>query len=226
MRYSEFEEIMSVARMSRYTTATASTKKAMTLYRLNLRLSQELFTVICCFEICLRNAINKHNIAKLGNDWLQNGAVQGGCFDNIKCKFTCININDAIYKLNHNYTHSKLVAELGFGFWRFMFAQNQYTATGKTLLKIFPLKPTSTPLTQYNNVHIFNQLSRINDIRNRIAHHEPICFITGQPVKDTIYARQHYTIIKELFQWMNINESALLYGLDHVETICNQIDAL
>ena len=49
MRYPEFEEIMSVARMSRYRTATDSTKKAMTLYRLNLRLSQELFIVICCF---------------------------------------------------------------------------------------------------------------------------------------------------------------------------------
>jgi hypothetical protein len=45
-------------------------------------------------------------------------------------------------------------------------------------------------------------------------------------VKDTIYAREHYAIIKQLFQWMNINETALLYGLDHVEKICNQIDAL
>lgn len=226
MRYPEFEEIMSVARMSRYRTATDSTKKAMTLYRLNLRLSQELFIVICCFEICLRNAINKHNITKFGNNWLQDSATQGGFFNNIYCKFTCTNINDAIHKLNHTFTHSKLVAELGFGFWRFMFAQNQYTATGKTLLKIFPSKPISTPLTQYNNIYIFNQLAKINDIRNRIAHHEPICFTTGQPIKNTIYARQHYAIIRQLFQWMNIDEFALLFGLDHVEIICNRIDDL
>jgi hypothetical protein len=46
MRYLEFEHIMSVARMSRYRTATTTTKKAMTLYRLNLRLCQELFTIM------------------------------------------------------------------------------------------------------------------------------------------------------------------------------------
>lgn len=226
MRYSEFENIMSIARMSRYTTATLNTRKAMTLYRLNLRLSQELFTIICCFEISLRNAINKQCIPTLGNDWLRNGASAGGFFNNGRCRLTRDNINDAVSKLNHNYTHSKLVAELGFGFWRFMFAQNQFTATGRILLRIFPLKPISTPAIQFNNIYLFNQLAQINDIRNRIAHHEPICFLTGQPVKDTSYVRQHYTVIKTLFQWMNIDEGALLYGLDHVKNICDQIDAL
>lgn len=226
MRYSEFENIMSIARMSRYTTATLNTRKAMTLYRLNLRLSQELFTIICCFEISLRNAINKQCIPTLGSDWLRNGAAVGGFFDNGRCRLTRDNIKDAVLKLNHNYTHSKLVAELGFGFWRFMFAQNQYTATGRILLKIFPSKPISTAVNQYNNTNLFNKLAQINDLRNRIAHHEPICFITGQPVKNTTYARAHYTIIKTLFQWMEIDESALLYGLDHVVNICDQIDAL
>ncbi|RZK07331.1 MAG: CAAX protease [Flavobacterium sp.] len=226
MKYSEFENIMSIARMSRYTTATLNTRKAMTLYRLNLRLSQELFTIICCFEISLRNAINKQCIPMLGNDWLRNGVLNGGFFDNGRCRLTRDNINDAVLKLNHNYTHSKLVAELGFGFWRFMFAQNQFTATGRILLRIFPSKPVSTPVIQYNNTHLFNKLAQINHIRNRIAHHEPICFLTGQPVKDTTYVREHYTIIKTLFQWMEIDESSLLYGLDHVENICDQIDAL
>ena len=226
MKYSEFENIMSIARMSRYTTATLSTKKAMTLYRLNLRLSQEFFTIICCFEIALRNEINRNAIATLGNDWLKNGALPGGFFDNHNCRHTRGNVNDAILKLNHTYTHSKLVAELGFGFWRFMFAQHQFTATGRTFLRIFPLKPISTALIQYNNTYLFNNLAQINVIRNRIAHHEPICFLVGQPIKNTTYARNNYALIKLLFQWMNIDENSLLYGLDHVENICDQIDAL
>lgn len=226
MRYPDFEEIMSIARMSRYKTATPSTMKAMTLYRLNLKLSQQLFTIICCFEVTIRNKINIHMINHFGNDWLSNGAAGDGIFDNNNCRHSRQTINDAIGKLGITYTHSKLVAEIGFGFWRFLFAPHQYTATGRTLLRIFPSKPLSTPVNSYNQNFVFNQLAKINELRNRIAHHEPICFVVGQPIKDTTYIRQHYDIIIELFRWMGIDEVSLLYGLDHVSTICDQIDAL
>jgi len=228
MRYSEFENILSPARMSRYLTACGgNTKKAMTLYRLNLRLSQELLTVISCFEVALRNRIDSHCSA-LGVNWLRDNAIvgSGGIFDNPHCRLTATNINEAVRKLNHHYSHNKLVAELGFGFWRYMFAQHQYSATGRNLLRIFPAKPTSTPAIQYNHTYVFNQLAKINTIRNRIAHHEPICFELGNAVISTIYVRQHYALKQQLFQWMTINESALLYGIDHINTICNQIDAL
>jgi hypothetical protein len=128
--------------------------------------------------------------------------------------------------LNHNYTHSKLVAELGFGFWRYMFAPYQYIATGRTLMHVFPSKPISTVAVVYNQNYIFNQLAKINELRNRIAHHEPICFNQGQPVKNTVYVRQHYAIVIQLFQWMDIDHLSLLYGLHHIEAICDKIDAL
>lgn len=213
--------------MNRYKTACGgNSKKAMTLYRKNLQLSQELFTVISCFEIALRNAIDKQLVATLGNDWLRNGAAAGGIFDNAQCRLTKGNINDAVSKLSHLYTHNKLVAELGFGFWRYMFAPNQFTATGRTLMQIFPSKPTSTAAVQYNQTFVFNQLVQINNLRNRIAHHEPICFIPGQPIKNTTYARQHYGLILQLFQWMSIDEGKLLYGIDHINSVCHQIDLI
>lgn len=226
MRYNHFARVMTNARMNLYLLACGGdTRKAMTLYRKNLQLTQELFTVISCFEVALRNAIDAVVLPSLGNDWLRNAAASGGVFDTQKCRITRENINDAINKL-HNYSHYKLVAELGFGFWRFMFAQNQFNATGRILLHVFPSKPTSTPAIQYNNIYIFNQLAQLNDIRNRMAHHEPICFLPGQPIKDTTYTRQHYNLILQLFQWMQIDEAALLYGLDHINTVCNEIDNL
>lgn len=226
MKYSEFASIMTTARMNRYLTACGgNSRKAMTLYRKNLQLTQELFTVISCFEVALRNAIDNKCVTILGNNWLRNGASTSGIFDNGRCRLTKQNINEAIGKL-HIYNHYKLVAELGFGFWRFMFAQNQYNATNRILLQIFPSKPISTAAIQYNNTYIFNQLAKLNDIRNRMAHHEPICFIPGQPIKNTTYARQHYNLILQLFQWMQIDEAALLYGLDHINTLCNEIDNL
>lgn len=224
MRYADFSSIMTDARMQRYLTAcNGNTRKAMTLYRKNLQLTQELFTVISCFEVALRNAIDKQITLSLGSDWLRDAARQSGVFDTPRCRLTRENINDAISKL-HTYSHYKLIAELGFGFWRFMFAQNQFNATGRILLRVFPSKPTSTRIIQYNNTYIFNQLAQLNELRNRMAHHEPICFLPGQPIKNTTYARQHYNLILQLFQWMQIDEAALLYGLDHINTVCNDID--
>ena len=226
MRYSEFSRVMTNARMNRYLQACGgNTRKAMTLYRKNLQLTQEMFTVISCFEVALRNAIDVTVTSSLGNDWLRNAASSSGVFNTSRCRLSKDNINDAIHKL-HVYSHNKLVAELGFGFWRYMFAQHQFNATGRILLRIFPSKPTSTPSLQYNNTYIFNQLAQLNGIRNRMAHHEPICFLPQRPIKDTTYARQHYNQILQLFQWMQIDESALLYGLDHIHTVCNEIDNL
>ena len=227
MRYEQFENIISAPRMSRYLTAcSGNTKKSMTLYRLNLRLSQEFFTVISCFEISLRNKIDEHLTYSLGNDWLKNGAQPNGIFDNEHTRLTQKNINDAYKSLGKSYTHNKLVAELGFGFWRFLFAQKQYTATGRDLLNIFPSKPISTPTNQYNPNYVFNQLADINKFRNRIAHHEPICFKNSHSIIDSTAAREHYGIIMQFFQWMNINESELLYGIDHINKVCDDLDNL
>ena len=227
MRFNDFTHIMSYARMSRYLTAMAGdSKKAMTLYRKNLKLSQEMFTVISCFEVALRNSIDTHYVASMGDDWLQNASGVGGIIDSGNCRLTQTNIKDAIRKLNPAYSHNKLVAELGFGFWRYMFAHHQFGAAGRTLLAILPSKPRSTPAIQYNHTVIFNKLATINDLRNRIAHHEAVCFLPGQSEKDTTYIRQHYNQILELFHWMGVDVSSLLYGLDHIVTVCNEIDAL
>ena len=223
----DFENIMSATRMARYLTASANnSKRSMTLYRKNLCLSQELYTVISCYEVALRSGINNQYTAQYGADWLRDSTATGGMFDNINCRHTKIIISKTVNKLAHHYTHAKLLAEMDFGFWRYLFAQPQFYSGGQTLLHVFPAKPRSTPSIQYNHTFVFNQLGQINELRNRIAHHEPICFLPGQPVKNTTYARQNYNLILQLFQWMSIDEAALLYGLDHITTVCNEIDAL
>ena len=65
----------------------------MTLYRKNLKLSQELFTIISCFEVTLRNAIDKHYLTTLGNNWLRNAASNGGIFDNQRCIVSSQTVN-------------------------------------------------------------------------------------------------------------------------------------
>jgi hypothetical protein len=227
MRYRDFEKIMSGDRLSRYLTAMGGdTRKAMKLYRLNLRGSPEMFTIISCFEVALRNAIDKHYKSVLGEDWLRDAASSYGVLNNPRCGKTPLIIDNAVRELRARYSHPKLIAKMDFGFWRYMFARHQYTAMGKTLLTIFPARPGSTPGRHYDNTFVFGELEKINGIRNRIAHHEPICFSNGLPVRDTTYARQHYQLILNLFNWMAIDEQVLLYGLDHMNIILNRIDLL
>lgn len=213
--------------MNRYYLACGSnSRRAMTLYRLNLRLSQEIFSVISCFEVALRNAIDKHYTGTLGSDWLRDSAVPAGRFDNRNCAFAACSINDVINRLGANYSHGKVVSALGFGFWRYMFSRHQYRAAGQSLIDIFPGLPTSIPARQYNAIFIFKELAGINQIRNRIAHHEAICFTPALNVKNTCFARQNYAHIMQLFKWMDIDVDSVLHGLDHVIAVCNKIDSL
>jgi hypothetical protein len=226
MKFKDFQQVMSVPRMNRYVTACGGdTRKAMTLYRLNLSLSQELFTVISCFEVALRNGIDQHYTRKISNDWLRDAALTGGMYNNRHCGKTPYIISEALRKQNP-YSHSKLVAEMDFGFWRYTFARHQFYVGGQTLLAIFPGRPTSTPSVRYDHNYVFSELEKINLLRNRLAHHEPVCFLPGHQVKDTAFARQHYVLIQQFFQWMQIDEAALLYGIDHITTVLHRIDTL
>ena len=229
MKFNDFQAIISAERLQRYLTACGGdTKKTMTLYRLNLNLSQEVFTLLSCFEVAIRNSIDAVLVANLGCDWLRDAVMPGGIFDIPDCRDSAKIIRKAYTRLqrNHSYTHSKLLAEMEFGVWKYMFANPQYRVTGRVLLSIFPNKPRSTAQCQYNNTYMFNELDGINILRNRIAHHEPICFALRQPSIGTSYILNAYQQLHTLFLWMGIDRHSLLYGLDHVQQVCRKINQL
>lgn len=81
MKYTEFEKIISEKRLRRYLQACkGDTRKAMTLYRYNIYLSEDMLAIICHFEVALRNAIDNHLTPILGNDWIRNSVMQDGVF--------------------------------------------------------------------------------------------------------------------------------------------------
>lgn len=229
MNYSDFENAISPDRMSRYVSACdGDTRKAMTLYRYNLRVSQEMFTIVSCFEVTLRNRINRHLLQSFGSDWLRDSVIGNGIFTLPILNKTRDIILFAYRKLNRCglYSHSKLLAEMEFGIWKYMFSPLQYQQTGRDLLRIFPFKPRSSAQQQYNQRYVFNELDKINSLRNRIAHHEPICFSTQSVLIDTTYIHTIYNKIFNMFAWMGIDSGSLLYGLDHVQDVCNNINQL
>lgn len=229
MKYEDFENIISAERMRKYNIACDNdTKKAMTLYRYNLRLSQEMFTMVSCFEVALRNRIDALMKARWGNNWLRDLILPGGGFYGDHRVDKTRKIIEKAYSglmRSGTYSHSKLLSEMEFGVWKYMFSNVQYKLTGQLLLRVFPNKPISSVSCRYDNTYIFSELDYINNLRNRIAHHEPICF-NSSIRKDTSYVRNRYARMILLFDWMGIDGEALLYGLNHSEKVCKRIDML
>jgi hypothetical protein len=109
---------------------------------------------------------------------LRNAGGVGGIFDNADCRTSAGTINHEVTRLGQQCSHGKLIAAMDFGFWRYLFSPHQYRAGGQTLLRVFPSRPTSTPMVQYSAAYIFNELARIKRLRNRIAHHELVRICT------------------------------------------------
>lgn len=229
MNFGDFEEIISPERMRRYVYACGGNKrKGMTLYRYNLVLASEMLKVISCFEVALRNRIDLTLRPYFGNDWLRDSCLPGGIFDQPSTQKTSKIISKAYYGLlsRGKYTPTSLMAEMEFGVWKYMFSGPQYAATGQKLLLVYPSKPKSTPILRVDNKYIFNELDRINQIRNRIAHHEPVCFLAKLPVKSVTYVTNEYQRILKLLRWMEIDGTRLLYGIEHIEIACDRITRL
>jgi len=229
MKYKEFEHIISDKRMSKYVQACGgNTRRAMTLYRYNVELSQMMFAIIAYFEVALRNSIDRQLITNLGSEWLRDSVMANGVFTHPVLFKTRDIIYHAYNKLLRDgaYSHTKLLAEMEFGIWKYMFSPVQYRQTGRNLLDIFPRRPRSSAAVQYNHSYVFNELDKINTLRNRIAHHEPICFPTQGIAIYTNYILTEYKKILVLLEWMDINARDFLYGIDHVQQVCIKIDKL
>ena len=226
MKFCEFEKLMSTQRIGRYyTSCNQHVLKTLSLYNGNIRLSQAFLPVLNYFEVVLRNRIDLHYrlrfIQLAGHpDWLLAAALPGGFLARNGCLSSVEKILQARTKLGVRYTHDKLVAELSFGFWRFLFAGKQYQAGGNTLLNIFPGLPP-----RCNQNFIYRKLKNINSIRNRIAHHEPICFGAGNSIS-AAYARSHFTEITDILGYMGIDSRHLFRGFKGVLEEANYIDSI
>jgi len=226
MRFKQFETLISPQRLYRYKTSCGNnTRRTTRLYRANIRLSQAFLATLSIFEVVLRNKIDSHYKALYpapagGHEWLLASTLPGGFFTTPRCYKTATKINDAYTSLGINYTHDKLVAELSFGTWKFMFAGHQFQAGGSTLLNIFNHLPAG-----YNQGNVYSKLNNINAIRNRVAHHEPICFGAGNTI-DTTYARNHFKDIVDVLSWMGVSAKELFFGIDGVISEADYIDQI
>lgn len=195
--YQEAQKIFSPARMQKYLRACrGDEEKAMRLYRYNACLSQAFFGVISLFEVVLRNAINEHYLMTLGADWIIKQAVPNGLLEHEADE---VAFTKNAYDKEGVYSHDKMVGSFTFGFWTYLFTKRNYKIGGKTLLQIFPNRAKGTTQKM-----VYADITAIREFRNRIAHHEPICF-DAQGAISTDYMERHYDTIKEYLRYMTVD---------------------
>ena len=166
----------------------------------------------------MRNAINEHYIAYYSDpDWIVNQADCGKLLEYNKDE---IRQTEAGYRRRGIYNNDKMVASLTMGFWTKLFSKKRYKRGGKTLLQIFPNKRKGK-----NQADIYKDLTHIREFRNRIAHHEPICF-DGIGNISTAFARSHYQLICEYIGYMGQQPDNVIRWTEKPDKILNQIDSI
>lgn len=222
MKYPEYEKALSPARLNKYLKAcNGDTTAALTLYRHNIKLCQKCYGILNIFEIALRNAINEHYTAYFADtDWIRHQLQPGGMLDTHPQRNAVLK---TIADLDNKgkYTNDRVVSSVTFGFWTYLFTKEPYKNGGKTLLKIFPTKTKGLGQRE-----IYNELQTVKAFRNRIAHHEAICF-DASGTKSTAGVRTNYALVIKYIQFLGYSESHLCYGLDILpDKILQKIDTL
>lgn len=210
-QFEEFARAVSKARLERYLTACNRRKgKAIVLYKANIRLSGSLWGVLSVFEVALRNAIDRHYTECFGTDWLRDQCNPGGYLSLKDCEKSRRNVLELYGDLGNDYSHDRLVAKLGLGFWKAAFGPKEFRAAGSTLLKIFPFRPSGVAQRD-----VCEMLKKINTLRNRIAHHDPVCFEKDKI--STAQAGESYQDCMLLMKWLGIDVGLHLSGIDFLE---------
>ena len=219
MKYDECLRVLSPARLNKYAQACGNDRaKTLRLYQYNIKLSQRFYGVIGMFEIMLRNAINIHYQGYFHDtNWIINQARVGGLLEHDAAD---IQKPQKSYTAMGVYNNDKMVASFTFGFWTYLFTKRNYRVGGKTLLKIFPNKAHGLKQSD-----IYKDLTAIREFRNRIAHHEPICFNAARAI-DTTYARRHYNLIRTYIGYMGFDPDSVLRAVEKPDSILNVIDSI
>ncbi len=145
-------------------------EKALKLYEQDMRISAGFYPVIACFEICLRNKIHEVMQKEHGFDWLikpDNPLKEAG---KDKVKQACERLTEHKIDITLPENMGKIVAGLSLGFWVVLLSAEYEESLWRPTIRL--AFPNYTGLLRPLRRRIY----KIRNLRNRIAHHEPIIF--------------------------------------------------
>jgi hypothetical protein len=177
----DLETLVSPDRFERYRPRNRDDLDTMVAYFWNACVSEALLQGIAAIEIALRNSIHSAFTAHAGTDqWFWFVLAQRDR------KVAVEHWNKLATTLKKPPTAGKVIADLSFGFWPFLFTHDYkdlWWDNGEALLKaVFPHLPSNPPPHEkIGRKEIFERVSLCRDLRNRAMHHEPIIFGIARP---------------------------------------------
>lgn len=166
-------DVLSAPRAATYVTAAGGDKaEAMALYGWNARVSAALMLPSHFAEIAVRNAAAESITANHGTNWPWEAGFER-TLPSPTGHRTFNPRRELVRVRNWQMTTGKVIAELKFAFWQSMFtARHNVHLWDPHILTLFPNASgmTARQLRQ----RIYDDLEVIRQLRNRIAHHEPI----------------------------------------------------
>ena len=158
----ELCRVLSTERFKSYLwSARGDASQAIQLHAWNTMVSGAFYGPLQMVELALRNAVHDCVSAVHGRQWLGDRQVlQGNELRRVD------EARSQVRRERKNPTADRVVAELSFGFWLSLFARRYDGLWNAVLNRAF----TPTPLRR----DLYARLAQLRDLRNRIAHHEPI----------------------------------------------------
>lgn len=170
--------VLPIERFDSYLVAMEGNKEnALALYAWNTAVSAALWGVLGHAEVTIRHAIDtamqgRHKYLKRSGDWMDDAANEF----NERTRRDLEGARESAAKNRERdgqqVTRGHIVAELSFGFWRFMLAKEHEDVFGGAITRRFKHAP---PLTSAKDMgHLRTLVLPLYKLRNRIAHNEPI----------------------------------------------------
>lgn len=185
--------------------------RALELYQWNLELSSAFIVPLHLLEVSLRNAVVECLVTVHTLNWPWNqGFIRR--LPNPPKGYSPTRDLQSVSRMQ-NPTMGKVVAELKFVFWEKMFtARHDKRLWNQRIKAVFPNAPAALTPSQIRS-KIYDDVFIIREMRNRIAHHEPIFSRNNQ---------DDYNRIRQLLEWRNQPTADWMDSLQTVTRLISQ----
>ena len=181
--------------------------KALRLYEWNIHISSALYEALSVAEIALRNALDTQLTQLFSTPhvpWYDNMST----LINSKALQDISQAKSRAFRSPKVPTPGRVVAELNLGFWRYLLASRYETTLWTPALKnAFP------NLENLSRKKVYETVSLVHTLRNRIAHHE------------AIYQRNLFEdleVISNLVEWISTETSEWMHRFEVINDVLGQ----
>ena len=212
MKYKKVVRLYSNSRVAKYYRATNRNKnKAVMLYFANMKIAQAFHPLLSSFEVILRNQLH-YALARhfFDGNWIINQKTgfmiaPSLTYTNKRTKKKVTNdyilkevlkAEKKIVDRGVRVTSGRVIAEQTLGFWNSFYEAHHYALLAGVPCQIFKKLPSGYGRKEINDI-----IAQVRELRNRINHNEPICFVNRKC--DFSYVKSMYAIISDFLTWID-----------------------